>query len=455
MKKDTNVKVFCAHVFAIDPYLSPSPTTSTTMVRMTSPCVNYVFEGLSLDHYHTLYDVRGDANVSDVRDRILLQHKLPAGSIRLYRVDLHSSRIIEDEAITVPPGTTACSLASIPGLYPAGIPADTLHFVARKIAQVNAAEAEETPRQSNPQDDDGGEAQGAPLVAELPASVYSRPGTVQAIYAQTIGKGFVHVEGTPRSGKTTLLRLLYKHIVQQDPQALVLTFSGWPSFIEAQTQFLNIVGYFSTRCSGPALSYQQVYSWVGEQRLWLLFDDGQAMFWDEGLWNGLFKSLEPSKNLKVVMFSTLPAGLADSTVARQAEAARHFRRSEHPFVVSYSARVGERPTVTVPHALCLSAGEFSAFIDHWHDTDKATCASIDMGLAALVYQFTAGHLGSICALLNFVGAAWRKEEFTDEGREEFTQEDFWNAVYAVPRSERDQQFRGLPAEVRDRAANHD
>ena len=42
------------------------------------------------------------------------------------------------------------------------------------------------------------------------------------------------VRGTPRSGKTTLMKLLHAHILSQDPGAVVEVITGWEK--ESQTE---------------------------------------------------------------------------------------------------------------------------------------------------------------------------------------------------------------------------
>ena len=94
------------------------------------------------------------------------------------------------------------------------------------------------------------------------------------------------VRGTPASGKTVLALLLATYISEKNPNAHVIWIDGWPAAVKQ---------------SGSYQSYLQQKGWVLDQETVFIFDEAQATYTDNALWN-FFKSMHLFALCRAIIF---------------------------------------------------------------------------------------------------------------------------------------------------------
>ena len=95
------------------------------------------------------------------------------------------------------------------------------------------------------------------------------------------------MRGTPASGKSTLLHLLWAHIIKKEPRAKVHRIVGWQE--EAS---INIDKRLSDRIPG----------YPAKTTTCLLFDNAECTYWDKSLWESFFKSHKDLDYYRIVLF---------------------------------------------------------------------------------------------------------------------------------------------------------
>lgn len=119
------------------------------------------------------------------------------------------------------------------------------------------------------------------LMQRIPDHLCSpRESTVEELARMLKKWTFIHIRGTPASGKTTLARLLKKHYQAQNIP--VILFSGW---LEQPDDYrVKIVQ------EARQLGYNQFdYDFVMDGQYALILDEGQQTYLDIGLWLDLIK----------------------------------------------------------------------------------------------------------------------------------------------------------------------
>jgi hypothetical protein len=87
---------------------------------------------------------------------------------------------------------------------------------------------------------------------------------------------FFMVCGMPRSGKTTLMKLLHAHILLRDPGAVIEVLTSWP----------EESGYGFKKRRKQRI---RTFPFDGIHNNYLLFDNAQSTYWDGSLWEEFFK----------------------------------------------------------------------------------------------------------------------------------------------------------------------
>lgn len=116
-----------------------------------------------------------------------------------------------------------------------------------------------------------------------------RPQVVAEIFNRALKYRTILVRGTPACGKTVLLRLTHKYVLEQFPNYKVHTFDGWPQGMsrnESRAFIEEGVG------RDPQLAKDSL----------VLIDDAQSSYYDDYLWSR-FKMLEMDSAL-FVLFSS-------------------------------------------------------------------------------------------------------------------------------------------------------
>jgi hypothetical protein len=185
------------------------------------------------------------------------------------------------------------------------------------------------------------------------------------------------VRGVPGSGKTVLLNLLHRFILRESPRTRVYRINGWPQleFNGFWRRIRQITGDLPDDLS-PA---------------YLLFDEAQETYHDDGLWNGFFKSLDSLAGWRVILFCSFGSP------------SRHAGPQKYgtPAVQSPSQRLLLRSTEDFPFGLLLSYEEVEQVIEKYNlNLAKNVCHAI--------FDWTGGHAGCVGYLLNSIRSKVRQ-----------------------------------------------
>lgn len=77
------------------------------------------------------------------------------------------------------------------------------------------------------------------LPSDHPSLIVGRKSLVSDIYSSLKTERVLILSAPPRSGKSTLVNLLKKHIVQLEPKTQVVSLNGWDAHEESHTETLN------------------------------------------------------------------------------------------------------------------------------------------------------------------------------------------------------------------------
>ncbi|EED21016.1 conserved hypothetical protein [Talaromyces stipitatus ATCC 10500] len=126
--------------------------------------------------------------------------------------------------------------------------------------------------------------------------IAERTELVEEIFVCLIRFPIVRINGTPASGKTTLMKLMTKHLLKnkEDHKPIYVLIgweyqrvkdaSGWAKYLEEQT---GINGF----------------EWISHSG-YLFLDEAQESYQDTELWAGLFKDLDTSSNCRILLFTS-------------------------------------------------------------------------------------------------------------------------------------------------------
>ncbi|TCD67041.1 hypothetical protein EIP91_000603 [Steccherinum ochraceum] len=222
--------------------------------------------------------------------------------------------------------------------------------------------------------------------------VVPRVDTVEHLYNQALQKRFVLVTGCARSGKTTLRTLLHNHILQLDSNATVLFVNSWK-------------GHGSTQgVSHPAGGAHPFKGWSvtellqlrGEQHRsrWLLFDDAEATYNDQYLWNINFKDLTFLRHVYVVCFASYTQPLWRSPAGEATSHGTAWDVTPEQVMPLYcmSARIRS----TLSHCLAFSDKDCDAYID------LILPSGVQPDMRRFMHKISQGYVGVLWCLLEMI-----------------------------------------------------
>jgi hypothetical protein len=120
-----------------------------------------------------------------------------------------------------------------------------------------------------------------------------RPVVTEGILKRAFKYRVVLVCGTPACGKTILMHLIHRHILEKHPTLRVTTFYGWPAGMkdEDSNKYLE---------SKTRTSLAQI---LCAQDMVVFIDDAQSSYYDDNLWSFL-KHLGPNRGAYFILFSS-------------------------------------------------------------------------------------------------------------------------------------------------------
>jgi len=189
---------------------------------------------------------------------------------------------------------------------------------------------------------------------------------------------FLQVRGTPASGKSTLAKLLGRHIRVQEPRVHVIWIFGWKRDNVAE-------------CGGWYYYLNKRKGWIPGKDTVFIFDEAQVTYKDVELWNELFKGIHDYPDRRAIAFASY--GSPSSLIDIQGT----------PIFIAPAARVSLLPTAhedNLPAAgLLFTLAEFDELVSkQYPDSEHHFHSSfLDM-----VFEITEGHVGAMYSFLNII-----------------------------------------------------
>ena len=123
-------------------------------------------------------------------------------------------------------------------------------------------------------------------------------------------------------------------------------------------------------------------------RQYILIDEAQDSYWDEDFWNDFLKQLQGfDKGTRAILFCSYGSPSA--------------RPNDHaaftPLSIGAVARVSLRPQSTDDIGLLLTREEYEELL-----RKHPKVLAFDEGLKSAIYEWTAGHVGAVYVLIEFI-----------------------------------------------------
>lgn len=191
------------------------------------------------------------------------------------------------------------------------------------------------------------------------------------------------MRGPPASGKTTLLKILYKYIKQNNRTANIQIISGWEP-LKAGENNPDIHLRLQQRLTGYPNPSVMTY---------ILLDNGQDTYWDEYLWEEFFKNTTSLSNrtYRVIIFCSYgSAGIRplDYKIGTPPDLDPRARVSLVPN--------SEQEDEFGPVGLLYTREEFNEVIKLTDEQELGT------GLQDLIFSWTNGHPGAVEGVLRII-----------------------------------------------------
>jgi hypothetical protein len=226
--------------------------------------------------------------------------------------------------------------------------------------------------------------------------VAERAELVKEIFERLDNFAVVRINGTPASGKTTLMNLMIKHLLKgkegHNPIYVLIGWEhqrvkdagGWAKYLEEQT---GVNGF----------------KWMSHSG-YLFLDEAQESYQDGELWAGLFKAISPISKCRILLFTSY--GSPD----RVFEGFDNPRFKKTPMIFDPAQQISLKPDYTVvpdfnPVGLLLDERESMKLVG---DCMKSRLSSIFTRAITEdfkhgVWQVTQGHAGLITSFCDVLG----------------------------------------------------
>ena len=189
------------------------------------------------------------------------------------------------------------------------------------------------------------------------------------------------MRGPPCSGKSALLNLLWARIRTENPQADIHNILVWPEPLP-DTDESDVIMRLTRRIPGYPNPSNITY---------LLFDNGQATYWDKYLWETFFKSVAGYDKYKVILFCSYgSAGVRplDYDIGTPMDLSPRARVSLVPS--------GEQADEFGSIGLLFTRGEFDEVIEREREL------ALDQDLQDQIFRWTGGHAGAVSDVLRTI-----------------------------------------------------
>lgn len=192
---------------------------------------------------------------------------------------------------------------------------------------------------------------------------------------------FIQVRGTPASGKTTLLNLLWTYIKAKEPNGV------------------NI--HLFVRWNRDGVDNVDDSTWLRQKipgfpnptaKTYLLFDNGECTYWDAALWDYFFKRHRDFDKYRIILFCSY--GSAGSQPLRYNPGTpMNLESVAQVSLVCDDMSVDNFGKIK----LLLSPNEFDEIIER-----RQVEFAVAPGLQKMIFSWTGGHVGAVTDVLNII-----------------------------------------------------
>ncbi|KAJ7146259.1 hypothetical protein C8R44DRAFT_845471 [Mycena epipterygia] len=215
------------------------------------------------------------------------------------------------------------------------------------------------------------------------------------------------VQGTPGSGKTTLCRLLFNHIIAKEPESRVSVTGIWREQKEANPNN-RVEDSFTASCARGDQEFD-LQSVRVRKRHWILMDDAQTTYSDYGLWSNFLKN--PYDGFFIVLFASYGSQRPPGVVAHSVGTPNNFL--PHQCVGLCPKKNSMVDAEEIPGLYFLLA-EYHQFIAIKKLKDP-NLPVIEPDLLDWIFQVSSGHIGAIDSIIfgiKFVAKFHRGKPFS-------------------------------------------
>ena len=189
---------------------------------------------------------------------------------------------------------------------------------------------------------------------------------------------FLQVRRTPASGKSTLTKLLSRHIRDQEPDVCVIWIGGWKLDDVAE-------------CGGWYSFLKMRKGWIPGENTVFIFDEAQESYEDGELWNKLFKGIHDYPDHRAIAF----ASYGSPSLFIDIEGTS--------ILVPPTARISLLPTTHGDHlpaaGLLFTRAEFNELVSRQYPYSEYY---FHPSFLDTVFGITEGHVGAMYSFLNII-----------------------------------------------------
>ena len=200
----------------------------------------------------------------------------------------------------------------------------------------------------------------------------------------------IHVRATPASGKSTLSRLLMRHVKRERP-GLTVKWCTWPTRFQEKLG----CGYdsYSTVLSHLfEIPPNREINWL-EWPVVLIIDEAQESYDCENFWNGFIKSISPTHPCMVILFSSWGSATSKSEA-----------NTATPVIFEPEQRISIRPLHASDPAVFFTYAEFLDVVERLkiYESRYGQAFLPDKDVIDYIWELTNGHPSATRVILSLL-----------------------------------------------------
>ncbi|KAL2832480.1 hypothetical protein BDW59DRAFT_169350 [Aspergillus cavernicola] len=227
------------------------------------------------------------------------------------------------------------------------------------------------------------------ILAAIGSQITPRGKVVDELIARVHYFHIVRVNGTPASGKTTLMNLTVNKLLEYYPATPIYRISGWE-----RESVCNANGWAAHLEAQTGIHGHQLLT----HRAYLLLDEAQESYWDGELWADLFKAVEPASQVHIILF------MSYGSPTRGFNGFSQKKYVKTPMIFSMDQQISLKPDENIefpwkPVGLLLDEDEVYEVVDRYVPTFIPDCRAIlTQDLKQGFFLTSSGHVGLLTSL---------------------------------------------------------